>query len=84
MAKAKHSAAYDQFCALLVAARTSAGLKQVDVAKRLGLPQSYVSKVEQGERRLDVVEFIEFSRAIDADPLNLLRQIIGFDGCQHS
>jgi transcriptional regulator with XRE-family HTH domain len=80
MARAKHSTAYNQFRAMLVAARTSAGLKQIDVARRLGLPQSYVSKVEQGERRLDVIEFLEFSRAIDADPVGLLRKIIGVHG----
>lgn len=41
---------------LLRKARVSAGLRQADVAARLGEPQSYVSKYESGERRLDVVE----------------------------
>jgi transcriptional regulator with XRE-family HTH domain len=76
MAKAKFSPAYDRFRVLLVAARKSAGLKQSDLAKRLGRHQSYVSKVEQGERRLDVVEFVEFAHAIDTDPVKILRGVI--------
>jgi transcriptional regulator with XRE-family HTH domain len=41
---------------LLREARLAAGLRQADVAERLGLPQSYVSKYESGERRLDIIE----------------------------
>jgi transcriptional regulator with XRE-family HTH domain len=41
---------------LLREARAEAGLRQADVAEKLGQPQSYVSKYESGERRLDVVE----------------------------
>ena len=46
------------------------------VAKRLGRPQSYVSKVESGERRLDVAEFVEIAVAVDADPVRMLKQAI--------
>jgi transcriptional regulator with XRE-family HTH domain len=42
--------------ALLRETRQAAGLRQTDVAERLGVPQSFVAKVEGGERRLDVVE----------------------------
>jgi transcriptional regulator with XRE-family HTH domain len=42
--------------ALLKNLRTKAGLRQVDLADRLGQPQSFVSKVESGERRLDILE----------------------------
>ena len=75
MAKAKFSSEYKRLCALLVQARESAGLRQIDVAERLTQPQSYVSKVELGERRLDVVEFLEFVRAIDADPIRIIRAV---------
>jgi transcriptional regulator with XRE-family HTH domain len=76
MAKAKFSPAYDRFRALLVSARKSAGLNQSELAKRLGRHQSYVSKVEQGERRLDVVEFVQFADAIAADPIKILRAVM--------
>jgi transcriptional regulator with XRE-family HTH domain len=76
MAKAKFSPAHARFRALLVKARKSAELKQVDVAERLDRSQSYFAEVEQGQRRLDIVEFVEFTRAIDADPVKLLREFI--------
>jgi transcriptional regulator with XRE-family HTH domain len=58
---------------LLVARRRKAGLTQVEVAKKLQKPQSFVSKCENGTRRLDVVEFIELTQALSIDPLSLLR-----------
>ncbi len=48
--------AYKRFRARLVQARQEAGLTQVEVAKRLGRPNSFISKCELGERRVDVVE----------------------------
>jgi transcriptional regulator with XRE-family HTH domain len=43
-------------------ARKEAGLTQVEVARRLGRSQSFVTKSETGERRLDVVELRSFAR----------------------
>jgi transcriptional regulator with XRE-family HTH domain len=51
----------------LIAARHAAGMSQAELAKRLGKPPSYVAKIELKERRVDVVEFIEFLRAAGAD-----------------
>ncbi len=76
MAKAKFSPIYKRLCRLLGDARRKAKLQQTDVAKRLGRPQSYVSKVESGERRLDVGEFVELASAINADPVAVLRRAI--------
>ena len=76
MAKAKFSPVYKRLCRLLVDARKKAKLQQIDVAIRIGRPQSYVSKVESGERRLDVAEFIELAGAIDADPVTVLKKAI--------
>lgn len=56
------SSSYRAFLSRLRAARDDMGLSQVDVARRLGKPQSYVSKCESGERRVDVVELAELAR----------------------
>jgi len=57
------SAQYQKFLSRLRAARKLAGLTQVEVAQRLGRPQSFVSKCEAGERRVDAVELAAFARA---------------------
>lgn len=59
-----HNPNYALFRAMLVEARKHNGVTQVDAALRLGKPQSYVSKYERGERRLDFVEFLEVADAI--------------------
>jgi transcriptional regulator with XRE-family HTH domain len=76
MAKAKFSSSYVRLRRQLVAARKNAGLKQSELAARLGKPQSYVSKIEAGERRLDVIEFVDYVRALSGDPVRLLRTVL--------
>jgi transcriptional regulator with XRE-family HTH domain len=56
-----HSRRYQQFLKRLRIARQEAELTQVEVATRLGHPQSFVSKCESGERKVDVIEFAEFA-----------------------
>lgn len=70
-----HSPHYRQFAAVLVQARLDAGVTQQELAAQLRKPQSYVSKVERCERRLDVPEFIQFVRALGRDPAALLRDV---------
>jgi len=53
---------YRQFLKRLREARRGANLTQIQVARKLGRPQSFVSKCESGERRLDAVELVEFAR----------------------
>jgi transcriptional regulator with XRE-family HTH domain len=57
-----------------IQARKNAGLTQVGLAERLGRPQSFVSKYERGERKLDVIEFCEVCRALKIDPVAFLRR----------
>lgn len=76
MAKAKFSPAYSRLRRLLIEARTDAGLKQADLARKLGKPQSYVSKIEAGERRLDVIEFADLASAIGIDPVRFLKKVL--------
>jgi transcriptional regulator with XRE-family HTH domain len=70
-----YSTRYGKFREALVAARKSAPLSQEALAARLGKPQSFISKYERGERRLDVGEFFEIADAIGIDPIEFLRRI---------
>ena len=63
MEKTIHSAEYAVFLRVFRKTRRRAGLTQIDVAKRIGQTQSFVSKCERGERRIDVVELRVFCRA---------------------
>jgi transcriptional regulator with XRE-family HTH domain len=60
---------------VLIEVRKEAGLTQQELAERLKRPQSFVAKVETGERRLDVVEMIELARAIGCSPANLIERV---------
>lgn len=57
-----YSKEYKDIIQKLQKARKKAGLKQIDVALKLGKPQSYVSKIEKGERRIDVVELKKIAK----------------------
>jgi len=57
-------------------ARVQAKLLQVDLAKKLKKPQSYISKVESGERTLDVIEFTIYCESLDLDPSKWLKRLI--------
>ncbi|QLY30409.1 helix-turn-helix transcriptional regulator [Nocardia huaxiensis] len=64
MEKSIYSAEYQRLCAVLRQLRQDAGLTQVEVAARLDVPQSFVSKYESGERRLDVIELRYVAEAL--------------------
>ena len=66
---------YKRFQELLVEARRNAGLSQEAVAERIGQPQSVVSKIESGVRRLDVVEFMVMMEAMDLDPVAFIKKL---------
>ena len=66
---------YQRLIALLVDARKDAQMTQQDLSARLGKPQSYVSKYERGERRLDVIEFLQITLNLKTDPYLLLREL---------
>lgn len=75
MSRSVHSDPYQFLLARMVDARRDAGLQQTELAKRLGKPQSFVSKIERGERRLDVVEFLLLARAIGVDGLGIIADV---------
>jgi transcriptional regulator with XRE-family HTH domain len=63
MEKSIHSARYRVFLKVLRESRRGAGLSQEQVAERIGETQTFVSKCERGERRIDVIELGAFCRA---------------------
>lgn len=64
VAKSIYSAEQEKFRTLLRESRNAAGLTQVDLAKRIGRPQSFVAKIEAGERRLDIIELRQVCQAL--------------------
>jgi transcriptional regulator with XRE-family HTH domain len=66
--------------AALKQARLDAGLTQTELADRLERPQSFVAKYENGERRVEVVEFVQIVRAIGCDGNAILRGIVLAEG----
>lgn len=67
MVASLHSSKHDIFRTLLIEARKDAQLTQVQLAETLKVPQSFVSKYERGERRLDFTEFIEIADLLKID-----------------
>ena len=62
------SARHQRLAELLRAARKAAGLQQADVARALGRHQPFIANIEQSQRRIDVVEFLQLARILDLDP----------------
>lgn len=67
---------YEYIRSELKKARLAADMRQSDLAKILRKPQSYISKVESGERRMDIVEFITYSQGIGLDPTKWLKRVM--------
>lgn len=76
MSKSLFSEANEMLVEALIAARHSSGLRQIDVAKKLNKDQSYISNIERGQRRVDVLEFYMLARALGADPVILFSTAI--------
>lgn len=74
MEKSIYSEQYAQFIQLLRTVREESGLTQGDIASRLGETQSFVSKCERGERRLDVVELCAWCAALEIPLLKFVRR----------
>lgn len=75
MTKSVFTDRYKLFLYLLVQERKDRGITQVSLAKRLNKPQSYVSKYENGERRLDVVEFLDIAACLELDAAAFIQKL---------
>jgi len=67
---------YEYLRSELKKARVDGKLLQLDLAKRLNKPQSYISKIESGERNLDVIEFVSYCSALGVEPSRYLKKMI--------
>lgn len=75
--KSVHTERYVRFLSVMTDARVQLGLSQRELARLLKKPQSYVSKYERGERRLDVVEFMDLCKVLKLDVCGVLRKVEG-------
>jgi transcriptional regulator with XRE-family HTH domain len=76
MATSVFTPSYQSFLATLVALRREHGVSQVELARRLGKPQQFVSRVELGVRRLDLVEFCAIADALGVDPRQAFARVV--------
>jgi transcriptional regulator with XRE-family HTH domain len=67
---------YETFRVELKKARLEAEALQVDLAKNLRKPQSYISKVESGERNLDLIEFLAYCKALGLNPQAFIKKLL--------
>jgi len=61
---------------LLIEAREKAGLTQTELAEKIGEYQSFVARLESGQRRVDVVEFLELAEALGFDPRDMINRVV--------
>ena len=76
MLKSIYTSRYRQFLELLRAERLKAGVTQAKLANRIGVTQSVISKMETGERRLDVVEVLEICDALRISQRDFLLAVV--------
>jgi len=70
----RHSVQYRIIIDGLIQRRKELGLTQWDVARRVGIDQSQLSKLERGERRLDIIDYARFCAVLDMNPADLLNK----------
>jgi transcriptional regulator with XRE-family HTH domain len=75
MPKSVFSPRYRRFRELLIQARKDAEPTQTELADRLTRPQSFVSKYESGERRLDLIEFLDVAAVLRIDVATFIRDL---------
>ena len=75
MQKTLHSKEYKTLTSWLKAKRVDQGLTVRELAEKIGVAHSFVGKVEQGERRLDVIEYLSYCDALTASPVEGLETI---------
>jgi transcriptional regulator with XRE-family HTH domain len=72
LGKSLESARHKALVDLIVQKRKAAGMTQADLAARLGEYQSFIARLESGQRRVDVVEFLDLAEALGFDPIRAI------------
>ena len=75
MRKSLFTEQHEALIRCLIEARKAADMTQQALADRISKPQSFVAKYENGDRRLDVVEFLTITEILDADPHEIIKQV---------
>lgn len=70
-----YSIEYQMAIKALREARVAGHITQEELGKALGRPQSFIAKVENGERRLDIVEFVHLCRLVGIDPVSIINKL---------
>jgi transcriptional regulator with XRE-family HTH domain len=66
---------HETLIALLIEERVAAGMTQDDLADALGEYQSFVARLESGQRRIDVIEFLDIAKVVGFDPKALITKL---------
>ncbi len=76
MARSLHTAAHRELVAAVKALRKAAGLNQRELADRVGREQNFIARIETGQRRIDLVEWITLCDACDVDPATEIARLV--------
>lgn len=76
MPKSVYSEAHAALVDLLISTRKASGLLQSELAAKVGKDQSYISYIETGQRRVDVIEFYDLATAMKIDPAKLYAELV--------
>ncbi len=76
LTKSLYTKEWEALLQLLKDLRDEQNWTQTQVAERLGRPQSAVSKIEAGERKLDVCQFVDYVKTLGADPVEVMRRFM--------
>ena len=75
LSKSLYTDRWEQLLKILKRLRVEKGLTQVQLAAQLDRPQSLIAKIESGERKLDVCQFLDYMEALDASAEDVIREM---------
>jgi len=82
LSKSLYTDRWDLLLNILKRVRKERGLTQTQLAKILQRPQSLIAKIESGERKLDVCQFLDYVEAMDGNPTSIIQELIGSSSAQ--